>query len=172
VLYFQLGTAAKDAFPAAWDKFMGAGSYAARIDLAKANGMVVNPNVGVMTLAGLIMGFWIFYGYYIPTFFAGEVKQAEKTFLGFSDRHLGDLCGSRYRPTAPCPAGMDRCRIISEQCRRRECKPNAVDYILRSHPQAEHHFVVDCGDRLGFYLDQFGADLLLLLQPYHLCLVI
>ena len=31
VLYFQLGTAAKDAFPAAWDKFMGAGSYAARI---------------------------------------------------------------------------------------------------------------------------------------------
>jgi basic amino acid/polyamine antiporter, APA family len=81
VLYFQLGTAAKDAFPAAWDKFMGAGSYAAQIDLAKANGMVVNPNVGIMTLAGLIMGFWIFYGYYIPTFFAGEVKQAEKTLL-------------------------------------------------------------------------------------------
>jgi len=81
VLYFQLGTAAKDAFPAAWDKFMGAGSYAAQINLAKANGMVVNPNVGIMTLAGLIMGFWIFYGYYIPTFFAGEVKQAEKTLL-------------------------------------------------------------------------------------------
>ena len=81
ILYFQLGTAAKDAFPAAWDKFMGAGSYAAQIDLAKANGMVVNPNVGIMTLAGLIMGFWIFYGYYIPTFFAGEVKQAEKTLL-------------------------------------------------------------------------------------------
>jgi basic amino acid/polyamine antiporter, APA family len=84
VLYFQLGTAAKDAFPAAWDKFMGAGSYAARIDLAKANGMVVNPNVTIMTLAGLIMGFWIFYGYYIPTFFAGEVKQAEKTLLAGS----------------------------------------------------------------------------------------
>jgi basic amino acid/polyamine antiporter, APA family len=81
VLYFQLGTAAKDAFPAAWDKFMGAGSYAARIDLAKANGMVTNPNVGMMTLAGLIMGFWIFYGYYIPTFFAGEVKQAESTLI-------------------------------------------------------------------------------------------
>ena len=81
VLYFQLGTAAKDAFPAAWDKFMGAGSYAARIDLAKANGMIINPNVGVMTLAGLIMGFWIFYGYYIPTFFAGEVKQAESTLI-------------------------------------------------------------------------------------------
>ena len=60
ILYFQLGAAAKDAFPVAWDKFMGAGSYAGRIELAKANGMVVNPNVGMMTLAGLIMGFWIF----------------------------------------------------------------------------------------------------------------
>lgn len=84
ILYFQLGTAAKDAFPAAWDKFMGDGSYAARIDLAKANGMVINPNVAIMSLAGLIMGFWIFYGYYIPTFFAGEVKQAENTLIAGS----------------------------------------------------------------------------------------
>ena len=84
ILYFQLGAAAKDAFPAAWDKFMGAGSYAARIDLAKANGMVINPNVAIMSLAGLIMGFWIFYGYYIPTFFAGEVKQAENTLISGS----------------------------------------------------------------------------------------
>jgi APA family basic amino acid/polyamine antiporter len=84
ILYFQLGTAAKDAFPAAWDKFMGAGSYDARVALATDNGMVINPNVGIMTLAGLIMGFWVFYGYYIPTFFAGEVKQAEKTLLAGS----------------------------------------------------------------------------------------
>ncbi|MFZ5911369.1 MAG: amino acid permease [Chloroflexota bacterium] len=84
ILYFQLGTAAKDAFPAAWDKFMGAGSYAGRIDLAIENGMVVNPNVAIMSLAGLIMGFWIFYGYYIPTFFAGEVKQAENTLIAGS----------------------------------------------------------------------------------------
>ena len=84
VLYFQLGTAGSDAFPAAWDRFMGAGSYAGRIALAEANGMVTNPNVGMMTLAGLIMGFWIFYGYYIPTFFAGEVKQADKTLLAGS----------------------------------------------------------------------------------------
>jgi APA family basic amino acid/polyamine antiporter len=84
ILYFQLGTAAKDAFPAAWDKFMGAGSYEGRIALAEANGMVTNPNVAIMTLAGLIMGFWVFYGYYIPTFFAGEVKQAETTLLAGS----------------------------------------------------------------------------------------
>jgi amino acid transporter len=84
ILYFQLGTASADSFPAAWDKFMGAGSYAGRIELAKANGMVTNPNVAIMTLAGLIMGFWIFYGYYIPTFFAGEVKQADNTLISGS----------------------------------------------------------------------------------------
>lgn len=84
VIYFQLGTAPVDSFPSAWDKFMGAGSYAQQIQLAKDAGMVTNPNVAIMTLAGLIMGFWIFYGYYIPTFFAGEVKQAENTLLAGS----------------------------------------------------------------------------------------
>src|SRR3990172_6329287 len=84
ILYFQLGTAAPDAFPAAWDRFMGAGSFEGRIALAQQNGMVINPNVAIMTLAGLIMGFWVFYGYYIPTFFAGEVKQAENTLLAGS----------------------------------------------------------------------------------------
>ena len=72
IIYFQLGTAPVDAFPAAWDKFMGAGSYEGRIALAEAQGMVINPNAAIMSLAGLIMGFWIFYGYYIPTFFAGR----------------------------------------------------------------------------------------------------
>jgi basic amino acid/polyamine antiporter, APA family len=84
IIYYQLGTAASGSFPAAWNQFMGAGSYESRIALAEANGMVTNPNVGLMTLAGLIMGFWVFYGYYIPTFFAGEVKQAEKTLLAGS----------------------------------------------------------------------------------------
>jgi len=81
IIYFQLGTAPAASFPPAWDKFMGAGSYASTIQVAKDNGMVVNPNVAIMSLAGLIMGFWVFYGYYIPTFFAGEVKQADTTLL-------------------------------------------------------------------------------------------
>jgi len=84
ILYFQLGTASSSEFPAAWDRFMGSGSYEGRIALAQQFGMVINPNVAVMTLAGLIMGFWVFYGYYIPTFFAGEVKQAENTLLAGS----------------------------------------------------------------------------------------
>ncbi len=83
IIYFQL-LAPVSSFPEAWDKFMGAGSFASRIPEAQALGMVTNPNVALMTLAGLIMGFWIFYGYYIPTFFAGEVKQADKTLLAGS----------------------------------------------------------------------------------------
>jgi len=84
ILYFQLGSGTPEKFQTAWDQFMGPGSYASRIQLAKDNGMVTNPNVALMSLAGLIMGFWIFYGYYIPTFFAGEVKQADKTLLAGS----------------------------------------------------------------------------------------
>ena len=83
IIYFQL-LFPTDTFANAWDRFMGAGSYASRIDLAIQHGMVLNPNVALMTLAGLIMGFWIFYGYYIPTFFAGEVKQADRTLLAGS----------------------------------------------------------------------------------------
>jgi amino acid transporter len=83
ILYFQLLTP-QAPFADAWDKFMGAGSYASRIPTAEQFGMVLNPNVALMTLAGLIMGFWVFYGYYIPTFFAGEVKQADKTLLAGS----------------------------------------------------------------------------------------
>ncbi len=101
---------------------MGAGSYAARIQLAKDNGMVTNPNVAMMTLAGLIMGFWIFYGYYIPTFFAGEVKQADNTLfgrlLGFLDRHLGNFCGCCAAVAAAGTIGVDGCRKLPEQCRR------------------------------------------------------
>jgi len=84
IIYFQLVSSPAGAFPAAWDRFMGAGSYEGRIALAQQFGMVLNPNVALMTLAGLIMGFWIFYGYYIPTFFAGEVKQADRTLLAGS----------------------------------------------------------------------------------------
>ena len=99
---------------------MGAGSFAGRIDLAKANGMVINPNVGMMTLAGLIMGFWIFYGYYIPTFFAGEVKQAETTLLAGSWSSLlvtwAIFVVARPAAAAARAAGVDRGRVLPEQC--------------------------------------------------------
>ena len=81
-IIYALGTTpGPSAFQAAWDKFMGAGNYAGVIDAALKNGMHYSPSISTMTLAGLIMGFWIFYGYYIPTFFAGELKDAPRTLL-------------------------------------------------------------------------------------------
>jgi basic amino acid/polyamine antiporter, APA family len=86
ILYFQLITGTHESFVAGWNKFMAnsGATYEQTIELAKSNGMAPNVNVGMASLAGMIMGFWIFYGYYIPTFFAGEVKQADKTLLSGS----------------------------------------------------------------------------------------
>lgn len=81
IIYFVLATAPANAFPKAWDTFMGKGSYNARIDLARTLGMKINPNPQTMTLAGLLMGFWIFYGYFIPTYFAGEVEKPGRNLL-------------------------------------------------------------------------------------------
>ncbi len=81
IIYFQLASAPLGSFPAAWDRTMGAGSYEQRIDLAKSLGMVINSNPGAVTLAGLVMGFGIFYGYFMPTFIAGEVKRPERSLL-------------------------------------------------------------------------------------------
>jgi len=83
IIYFSLAVASPESFQANWDKFMGAGSFVNRIPLAESNGMVFSTNAVGTTLAGLIMGFWIFYGYYISTFFAGEVNNTSKNlFIG------------------------------------------------------------------------------------------
>lgn len=85
IYYSLLSASGPQDFQAAWNRFMAGtgrfGSYESRIPLAIQAGMRINPNVWIMTLAGLIMGFWIYYGYYIPTFFAGEVKQASRTLI-------------------------------------------------------------------------------------------
>jgi len=80
IIYVSLLSASgPDDFKNAWNTFVGPtssfGNYDARLSLAKDAGMTMNSPY-TMTLAGLIMGFWIFYGYYIPTFFAGEVRKA------------------------------------------------------------------------------------------------
>jgi hypothetical protein len=53
-------------------------SFADRIALAQSLGMVMDARVVTMTLAGLLMAFWIYYGYYIPTFFSAEVVHGRK----------------------------------------------------------------------------------------------
>jgi len=83
VIYWSLLSAeSPTSFETAWNRFVGAlpyGTFDQRIALAKAAGMQVDSNRLTTTLAGLIMGFWIFYGYYIPTFFAGEIRGARSS---------------------------------------------------------------------------------------------
>jgi APA family basic amino acid/polyamine antiporter len=80
IIYYSLLSAhGPQQFIDSWNRFVGNmpfGSFQDRIDLARKAGMTLNRDGVTMTLAGLIMGFWIFYGYYIPTFFAGEVRGA------------------------------------------------------------------------------------------------
>ena len=79
VIIFVFGTGSAETFQANWNTYVPGGPYDQVIPTAEANGMVFDRSFGNSVLAGLIMGFWIFYGYYIPTFFAGEVKEAPNT---------------------------------------------------------------------------------------------
>jgi len=72
----------REAFIQAWNRFMGPGNYESVIRLASESGLTYQPAPPLLlALAGAIMGFWVYYGYYIPNFFAGELKEAPKTLL-------------------------------------------------------------------------------------------
>lgn len=80
VIYYSLAsTSDPTSFKLAWDKFMGTtgpyGCFDCRVPLATAAGMKIDHSFVSTTMAGLIMGFWIYYGYYIPTFFSEEIKK-------------------------------------------------------------------------------------------------
>lgn len=81
IIYFQLLSVPINIFPSAWNTYMGSGDYLDRIIQARALGMDYAFDRNGTTLAGLILGFWIFYGYFIPTYFAGEVKNPGKNLL-------------------------------------------------------------------------------------------
>jgi amino acid transporter len=79
LIYIAFIFANHEIFVNAWNTYSEV-TYNDTINLAKQNGLVwgiYGPVVSV--LAGLIMGFWIYYGYYIPSFFAGELKEAPRT---------------------------------------------------------------------------------------------
>jgi len=81
VILFSFVTGSAETFQANWDKYVPGGPFAQVIPTAQSLGIVYDKSFGNAVVAGLLMGFWIFYGYYIPTFFAGEVKDAPKTLL-------------------------------------------------------------------------------------------
>jgi amino acid transporter len=81
VIIFSFLTGNADTFQANWNKYVPGGPFDQVIPTAQSLGIVYDSSFGNAVIAGLLMGFWIFYGYYIPTFFAGEVKDAPKTLL-------------------------------------------------------------------------------------------
>jgi amino acid transporter len=86
IIFWSLATAdGPSAFRGAWNTFMGQsgnfGAFDQRISVAHAAGMTLSNSVWTMTLAGLIMGFWIYYGYYIPTFFSEELRNPSRTLF-------------------------------------------------------------------------------------------
>jgi len=81
LMYISYLMGTHETFVAAWNKFAEI-PYDQVIPLAQQHGLTYGPTPWwVMTLAGLIMGFWIYYGYYIPNFFAGELKEAPRTLI-------------------------------------------------------------------------------------------
>jgi len=81
VILFSFATGSEQSFVSGWNQYVPAMPFDQVIPAAKDAGMTLDTSFGNTAIAGLIMGFWIFYGYYIPTFFAGEVKEAPRTLL-------------------------------------------------------------------------------------------
>ena len=81
IILVSLASVDSNTFTSNWNTFMGAGNFAQVIPTAQSHGLKYQYSPVIGSVAGLIMGFWIFYGYQIPTFFAGEVKRASRTLI-------------------------------------------------------------------------------------------
>ncbi|NTV35693.1 MAG: amino acid permease, partial [Anaerolineaceae bacterium] len=68
-------------FESAWDNMMGGTAFRTQIDLARELGMPLSKGFMPMITAGFLMGFWVFFGYFVSTFLAGEIKSPEKNIL-------------------------------------------------------------------------------------------
>ena len=96
ILYSLASANGPESFRDGWNRFMSStgayGAFDARLPLALKAGMHISRDAITMTLAGLIMGFWIYYGYYIPTFFSEEVQQPSKSLWRASSASLLVAC--------------------------------------------------------------------------------
>lgn len=78
ILFYQLASAPVDSFPAAYNAAIGLNQYEAHLEEAKQLGMQMIDSPIPMVIAGLMFGYWIFYGYANPALIAGEVKNPAK----------------------------------------------------------------------------------------------
>lgn len=83
VIAYQLGSVPAGSFQTSYDALMGQGAMMAHIESARNLGMELNTSTGSMISAGLLMGLWIFNGYFYPILFGSEVKRPQRTlFMG------------------------------------------------------------------------------------------
>ena len=74
VVCVQLATGTPQAFHAAWDSMMGSGAFMAVLDEAGKNGIQYTGGLPAALGAGSAAGLLILSGYFLPAYFAGEVR--------------------------------------------------------------------------------------------------
>ncbi len=84
IMFFQMGSASASSFPSTWDRVMGIASYGQSTALAQSLGMSSAPQPQLLFAGGILSGFMVFFGYFVATFFAGEVKQPGKSLIAGS----------------------------------------------------------------------------------------
>lgn len=108
IILLILATGTSRAFQDGWNQFMGANSFTQVIPAALAAGLKANPDGQLTGQIGMVIGFWLFCGYFVPTFFAGEIKKSGSTLLTGSWLGLGFvwavLSGSAYLLSRLAPA--------------------------------------------------------------------
>lgn len=68
-------------FAVGWDQILGNGSFDKQISMANSLGMKISQSPNQVFQAGLVVGLWMFFGYFVLTFLAGEVKKPEETLI-------------------------------------------------------------------------------------------
>jgi len=79
VLLVMIFIGPHDGFPTAINSFLGAGTYNAHMVAARTMGMVPNTSASMAAYAGMLVSFWLFFGAYSTSMFAGEVKKPGRT---------------------------------------------------------------------------------------------
>jgi basic amino acid/polyamine antiporter, APA family len=71
-------------FSQAWDRFMGNGTFLVQVKNATDMGMRSFDGSSLFWSVGMLLAFWIYFGFQSPTFIAGEVKKPQSTLLASS----------------------------------------------------------------------------------------
>jgi amino acid transporter len=80
ILFIQLAGSTQP-FAQSWDKLMGANNFDDQLNFARSLAMPITRNVAPLSLAGLSAGMWVFFGAFIPVFFADQVKKPGRSLF-------------------------------------------------------------------------------------------